>query len=95
MPSSVKSPSSVAALIETYSRLFHTVDHVIGELHARGLRVTPQVYLADEWMSPDHLPAVAVPFYLVHPRLIRLHTLHSQQEPREPDRPADSHTQFP
>jgi len=42
------------------------------ELEARGLRFRPQYYLADEWFTPDGVPAVAIPFYLAHPRLAKL-----------------------
>lgn len=48
------------------------VAHVHGELELRGLRLRPRVYLADEWMSADGVPAVGVPFYLVHPRLMAI-----------------------
>ena len=44
---------------------------VNGELEARGL-VPPRYYLSDEWFTPDGVPAVAVPFYLAHPRLAKL-----------------------
>jgi hypothetical protein len=43
------------------------------DLAQAGLRyLRPRVYLGDEWFSPDGLPAIAVPFYLAHPRLQRL-----------------------
>jgi hypothetical protein len=45
---------------------------VFGELEARGLRLKPSVWLSDEWFSPDGIAGIAVPFYLSHPRLIRL-----------------------
>jgi hypothetical protein len=48
------------------------IAHVHGELAHRGLRLRPKVYLADEWMSADGVPAVGVPFYLVHPRLMAI-----------------------
>lgn len=32
----------------------------------------PKVYLGDEWFSPEGVPAIAVPFYLAHPKLMRL-----------------------
>lgn len=48
------------------------VEHVYGELAQRGVRLRPKVYLADEWMSADGVPAVGVPFYLVHPRLMAI-----------------------
>jgi hypothetical protein len=39
------------------------------ELDARQLAVHPPCYLGDEWFSPDGVPAIAIPFYLAHPRL--------------------------
>src|SRR5215510_11994848 len=43
-----------------------------GELEARGLKFKPQYYLADEWFTPDGVAAIAIPFYLAHPRLAKL-----------------------
>ena len=42
------------------------------ELTNRGLRLNPHFWLADEWFSPEGVPGVAIPFYLAHPRLMRL-----------------------
>src|SRR5688572_14898116 len=42
------------------------------ELQLRGIRFRPHVWLADEWFSPDGVPGFAIPFYLAHPRLMRL-----------------------
>jgi putative zinc-binding metallo-peptidase len=42
------------------------------ELHRRGLRFRPHVWLSSEFFSPDRVPGFAVPFYLAHPRLMRL-----------------------
>jgi hypothetical protein len=42
------------------------------ELEARGLIFRPHFYLSDEWFTPDGVPAVAIPFYLAHPRLAKL-----------------------
>jgi hypothetical protein len=48
------------------------VRQVKRELAARALRVEPHVWVSDEWFSPDGVPGIAVPFYLLHPRLVRL-----------------------
>lgn len=40
-----------------------------GELAARGVTIRPDCYLGDEWFSPEGVPAIAIPFYLAHPRL--------------------------
>jgi hypothetical protein len=42
------------------------------ELNARGIRFKPHVWLSEEWFSPDGVPGIAIPFYLAHPRLIKL-----------------------
>ena len=42
------------------------------ELEARGLKFPLHFYLSDEWFTPDGRAAMAVPFYLAHPRLERL-----------------------
>lgn len=42
------------------------------ELTARGLTFRPHYWLSAEWFSPDGVPGVAIPFYLAHPRLMRL-----------------------
>lgn len=42
------------------------------ELAARGLRFRPHFWLSSEWFSPDGVPGIAIPFYLAHPRLLRL-----------------------
>lgn len=48
----------------------------LGELHnelgQRGIRVRPHAWISDEWFSPDTTPGIAIPFYLAHPRLMRL-----------------------
>lgn len=42
------------------------------ELAERGLRFRPHVWLSEEWFSPDGVPGFAIPFYLAHPRLMKL-----------------------
>jgi hypothetical protein len=42
------------------------------ELESRGLRFPLHFYLSDEWFTPDGASAIAVPFYLAHPRLAKL-----------------------
>lgn len=49
-----------------------SVRRLYGELDAKGIRFRPHVWLADEWFSPDGVPGIAIPFYLAHPRLMRL-----------------------
>ncbi len=42
------------------------------ELDARNLGFPLHFYLADEWFTPDGTTAIAIPFYLAHPRLEKL-----------------------
>jgi hypothetical protein len=54
------------------SILLHRVNRLNEELAARHLVFRPPCYLATEWLCPDRIPAVGIPFYLAHPRLVRL-----------------------
>jgi hypothetical protein len=45
---------------------------VFEELAARHLTVRPAIWLSEEWFNPDGVVGFAIPFYLMHPRLIRL-----------------------
>jgi hypothetical protein len=42
------------------------------EIEARGLRFRPHYWLSDDWFTPDGVPGIAIPFYLAHPRLMKL-----------------------
>jgi putative zinc-binding metallo-peptidase len=59
------------------SELEERVQKLQGELSARGLGMQPACYLGDEWFSPAGVPAIAIPFYLAHPRLkaLELHQM--------------------
>ncbi|MDA1080575.1 MAG: putative zinc-binding metallopeptidase [Gemmatimonadetes bacterium] len=48
------------------------LDELFDELAARRLTLKPHAWLSDEWFSPGGVPGIAIPFYLAHPRLIRL-----------------------
>ena len=48
------------------------VDRLYRELDKRKIALRPHCWLSDEWFSPRNVPGIAIPFYLVHPRLIRL-----------------------
>jgi len=48
------------------------VERLHEELDERGLKVRPHAWIGEEWFSPDNTPGISVPFYLVHPRLVRL-----------------------
>lgn len=55
------------------------IDQLFAELAARGVTFRPDCYLGDEWFSPEGVPAIAIPFYLAHPRLKSLE-LHQMME---------------
>jgi hypothetical protein len=52
------------------------VESCINDLHdelgKRGIALRPHCWLSDEWFSPTNVPGIGIPFYLVHPGLIRL-----------------------
>jgi hypothetical protein len=48
------------------------LDQLRDELGVRGLQFPLHFYLSDEWFTPDGATAIAIPFYLAHPRLARL-----------------------
>ncbi len=55
------------------SHLAESVDELQSDLRERGLkRFKPRFWLSSDWFSPDGLAGVALPFYLAHPRLVRL-----------------------
>lgn len=42
------------------------------ELARRGIRFRPHAWLSYDWFVPDRVPGIAIPFYLAHPRLMKL-----------------------
>jgi hypothetical protein len=54
------------------SVLEERIAEIARELDARGLQFRPHYWLSDDWFTPDHVPGVAIPFYLAHPRLAKL-----------------------
>ena len=42
------------------------------ELASRNILAMPHVWLSEEFFTPDRVPGFAIPFYLAHPRLMRL-----------------------
>ncbi len=47
-------------------------DQLRQEISERGLNLPVHFYLADEWFTPDGSIAIAIPFYLAHPRFEKL-----------------------
>ena len=52
--------------------LAERIEQLRGELADRGLGFPLHFYISDEWFTPDGATAIAVPFYLAHPRLEKL-----------------------
>jgi hypothetical protein len=48
------------------------IHQLFDELAARGLTFRPHFWLSTDWFTPDGVPGIAIPFYLAHPRLMRL-----------------------
>ena len=48
------------------------LDNLCSELARRKIRFCPHAWLSHDWFSPDGVPGIAIPFYLAHPRLMRL-----------------------
>lgn len=48
------------------------IEQLYQELDLKGIRFKPACYLADEWLAPDKEPVIGIPFFLAHPRLLRL-----------------------
>ena len=48
------------------------LERLYAEMAARGLALRPHCWISQEWFSPDGVPGIAIPFYLLHPRLKRL-----------------------
>jgi len=54
------------------TRLEGLIKQVHNELAQRRVRFRPHYWLSTEWFTPDDVPGIAVPFFLAHPRLVRL-----------------------
>lgn len=52
--------------------LAERTQRLICELERRQIVFRPHFWLSEEWFSPDGVPGVAIPFYLAHPRLMKL-----------------------
>jgi len=48
------------------------IEQLYLELEAKHLRFRPHFWISNEWFTPDGVPGIAVPFYLAHPRLVKL-----------------------
>jgi len=48
------------------------INRLYDELENRYLDFRPYFWLSDDWFTPEGLTGTAIPFYLAHPRLVRL-----------------------
>lgn len=48
------------------------IEEIGAELEERDLRFTPHFWVSDEWFTPGGVTGIAVPFYMAHPRLLKL-----------------------
>ncbi len=48
------------------------IEALFADLAARGLTFRPYFWLSSDWFTPDGVSGIAIPFYLAHPRLMRL-----------------------
>jgi len=68
------------------SNLSDYIEVLKEELAERGFRFRPHFWISDEWFSPSGVPGIAVPFFLLHPRLTRIERKYlSQAEGAERD----------
>ena len=54
------------------SPIMPRINKLYNELERQQLPFKPHFWLSDDWFCPDHIPGVAIPFFLVHPRLKKL-----------------------
>jgi hypothetical protein len=58
--------------IRIQGTLKRRVNQLYRELKNRGIRFRPHVWLSEEFFTPDGVPGIAIPFYLAHPRLMKM-----------------------
>ncbi len=54
------------------SPLMRPLNDLKFELNAKGINFLPSTWVSTDWFSPDGIGGFALPFYLLHPRLIKL-----------------------
>ncbi|HEY5601744.1 MAG TPA: putative zinc-binding metallopeptidase, partial [Gammaproteobacteria bacterium] len=54
------------------SPVMQRINRLYQDLDKQGLQFRPHFWLSDDWFCPDHIPGVAIPFFLAHPRLQKL-----------------------
>ncbi len=63
--------SDLGVRLET-SWMMKVVKELFRELDRRNVRIRPHLWVSHDFFSPEGIPGIAVPFYLMHPRLMRL-----------------------
>jgi hypothetical protein len=58
--------------IEQHKYIKNRINRLNIELKNKQVRFRPHVWISDDWFSPDGHPGFAIPFYLFHPKLIKL-----------------------
>jgi hypothetical protein len=48
------------------------INQLYAELEAKGISFHPPCYLSDEWLCPDKVPMIGIPFFLAHPSLKKI-----------------------
>ena len=48
------------------------MERLYRELSKRGIGFRPHYWLSQEWFSPVGIPGIAIPFFIAHPRLMKL-----------------------
>ena len=48
------------------------IQQLYTELESKNISFRPQIFLGDEWFSPEGMNAISVPFYLANTRLKNL-----------------------
>lgn len=73
-------------LLVSGTEVENRVKQLHSELEAKGLQFRPQIFLGDEWFSPEGMNAISVPFYLSNTRLKNLEkTLMLEVEGGDPE----------
>ncbi|MBN1796636.1 MAG: putative zinc-binding metallopeptidase [Sedimentisphaerales bacterium] len=54
------------------TKLEPLIQRLYNELEDKGIHFRPRCYLTDEWLTPDKIPIIGIPFYLAHPKLSAL-----------------------
>ena len=54
------------------SRIQPFIERLYSELSDKGIRFKPHCWISTEWFAQDGVPGIAIPFFVLHPRLARL-----------------------